>query len=173
MKQSSEEAVMQITPRQKLKRWIKGLSILAVVIVSYVLIDFSFNQVSDLPTHRFQLTTLAENKPQLLRNDSLMVVVARYDTTMLQQLSSKGRLSRISESFRQPQPRVDDQGYFVVRAYGSDKGCPLKIVEQGFQESCSDARYDLLGRSMNPQAYADLEIPAYTFSQNHSILTLN
>ena len=139
----------------------------------YVLIDFSFNQVTDLPTYRFEISALPINKPRLLTDDKVMILIARYDTKTLDQLQSKGRVSRISESFRQSQPRVDEQGYFVAMAYGTDRGCPLKMMPEGFMETCSDARYDLLGRSMNPQAYADLDIPQYTVSQNHSILTVN
>jgi len=144
-----------------------GLALLSVL---FVAIDFSFNR-PDTPTHRFMLPELPVNRPMLLREGSLQLIVARFDASTVAALNSASRLSKISQSFRSSSPRVDDDGYFVAFAYG-ENACPLDIDDDGYREICSDVVYDLLGRSPNPQRYADLKIPGYTFSQNHRVLTI-
>ncbi len=117
------------------------------------------------------LPELPVNRPMLLREGSLQLIVARFDEPTLAVLNSASRLSKISQAFRSSSSRVDGDGYFVAFAYG-ENACPLDIDEDGYSEICSDVTYDLLGRSRNPQRYADLKIPGYTFSQNHRVLTI-
>ena len=156
--------------RKLLIRWIRLLGIMAGLSVLFVAIDFSFNR-PDAPEHRFMLPDLPMNRPVLLREGSLQLIVARFDAQTLAGLSATSRLSKISQSFRSETRRSDDEGFFVALAYGVN-ACPLDITDNGYREVCSDAEYDLLGRSSNPQRYPDLEIPGYTFSRNHTVLTI-
>ena len=156
--------------RQVLLRWLRVMTALALLTVIFVLIDFSFNR-PDTPEHRFVLPDLPLNRPMLLREGSLQLIVGRFDESTLARLNSASRLSKISESFRSNVSRVDNAGYFVAFAYG-ENACPLDIADDGYIEICSDVGYDLLGRSRDPSRYPDLEIPVYRFSQNHSVLSI-
>lgn len=158
--------------KNRLLKLIKILSGLGVILVLLVLLDFTFNFSKPDKQYRYNLPELEWNQPVLLSSDKLLVVVARYDQTTLAALNKQGRIGRISESFTQQQPRVDEQGYFVVKAYGTDMGCPLEIEAEGFAESCSSARYDRLGRSLDKQRYPDLKVPEYTFSRDFKLLTI-
>ena len=157
--------------RNRILRWVKGLSLLALLVVAYVAVDFTFN-APPRPVYQLRVPALAVNEPRLLQQDSLLVIVARFDEVALDRMTDKGRLSRISQGFRNESKRVDEQGYFVALAYGTRSSCPLKLSVDSYRETCSDARYDLLGRSLNKQDYPDLEIPKYTFNRDHSVLTI-
>ncbi|MDJ0834773.1 MAG: hypothetical protein QNJ69_14720 [Gammaproteobacteria bacterium] len=158
--------------KNRLLKTVKILAGLGVIMVLLVLLDFTFNFSKPDKQYRYNLPELKWNQPVLLSSDNLLIVVARYDKNTLAGLSKQGRLGRISESFTQQQPRVDTAGFFVARAYGTDMGCPLEIQADGFAESCSNARYDLLGRSLEKQRYPDLKIPEYTLSREFKLLTI-
>ena len=143
---------------------------IALLTILFVALDFSFNK-AEPPDYRFVLPELTPNRPVLLRQQSLLLIVARFDAKKLDELNPSSRVAAISQSFRSEVKRVDDQGYFVAFGYGA-QSCPLEIREDGYREVCSEARYDLLGRSLDKQNHSDLEIPRYTFSQNHSVLTV-
>ncbi len=157
--------------KRQLTRTIKVLVGVAALAMLYVLIDFSFRQASP-PAYQFRVPELQIDKPIILTESNLMVIVARYSSSLVDSLQQGGRLDKISSSFRQQESMVDADGYFVIRGYGSHRGCPLEIVANGFRESCSDAEYDWLGRASKPEQYADLEKIDYYFSQNHSLLSL-
>lgn len=137
--------------------------------ITYVAVDFAFNQ-AERKTYRFNVDPLDYNSPVLLKEGSLLVLVARYDAQTLKDLNPQGRLAGISQSFRQESKRVDENGYFVALGYGTKSNCPLLLNEDYYQESCSNASYDLLGRSSNQQAYTDLKIPQYSFNNDYSLL---
>ena len=145
---------------------------MGLLLIAYVIVDFSFNQPKP-EAHRFSVQDLVDNTPMLLKQGPLLVVVAHYDQSMLDALNpAKGRLESISQSFRQQTRRVDKNGYFVALGYGTKSNCPLQLVGEYFKESCSDARYDRLGRALESQGYADLTIPQYTFNHDYSSLTI-
>jgi hypothetical protein len=155
--------------RQRLKKLLVGLVFLALAAFAAMLVDYSFRQAQP-PQYRFRLPPLAVDQPVILTQDNFMLVVARYSPVTLQDLAPKGRESGVPASFSGEQPVVDGQGYFVARAYGTHIGCPLEIEAGGFRESCSDARYDRLGRALEPTKYVDLEKIDYYFSRNKSLL---
>ena len=154
-----------------LRSGLKSLAVIAALIMLYVVIDFSFN-LPPRPVYQLRVPALEMNQPRLLQQESLVLVVARFDQSMLEKMMPKTRLSTISQGVRSKQSSVDQQGYFVAMGYGTRLSCPLKLLENGYQEGCSDARYDLLGRSLSPQDYPDLEIPQYTFNHDYSLLTI-
>lgn len=157
--------------KTRLKKYILFLSLVGALLLGYVLLDYSFNQAKPDP-YVFDVPALTSNQPVLLKKDNMVVVVARYGESMLASLKPGGRISKISSSFRQQPSLVDKNGYFVTRAYGTLQGCPLLITENGFKESCSDARYNRLGISSNPGLYKNLEKVEYHFSRNHTVLTV-
>ncbi len=130
--------------KSRLLKIFKIFSLIGALLIAWVLLDFAFNFSRPDKQYRFKLPQLVTNQPVLLSKDKLLIIVARYDASTLSAMSQQGRLGRISESLNQQQPRVDNRGYFVVMAYGTDIGCPLEIDADGFSESCSDARYDRL-----------------------------
>lgn len=162
---------MTDTRRNKLLKWMKALIALSLAGILFVVIDYSFNQAGS-KSYRFQVEKLEFNSPVLLKQGSLLVLVARYDEQTLYDLNRQGRLAGISQSFRQESKRVDENGYFVALGYGTQSNCPLLLNEDYYQESCSEARYDLLGRSTNQQAYTDLKIPQYSFNNDYSLLSI-
>jgi len=157
--------------RSQLKKSIILLSLVALLLFLYVLLDFSFNQAQPEP-YVFDVPELTDDQPVILKKQNMMVIVARYSEQMLTTRQHQGRLSTISSSFRQEPQRADNNGYFVTLGYGTLQGCPLLIDEDSFRESCSDAVYDHLGRSLNQGLYKNLEKVDYRFSRNHTVLTI-
>lgn len=100
-----------------------------------------------------------------------MIVIARYDS------DSIAALQLDSSDDKPVHKRVHggstlQNGYFVAMGFGTFSGCPLEIHRSYFSESCSEARYDLLGRSLKKQHYPNLKIPQYTFNHDFSVLTI-
>lgn len=144
----------------------------AFVWVIFVLLDYSFNQVKLSEEYRFKVPGLTDNQPLLLNQGSMLIVLARYNTELLDHsLSATPSDFDIMPGSGNHQ-RLDADGYFVALGYGTDLGCPLQIRDGYFKESCSNARYDLLGRSQNPESYTDLKIPHYQWNKNFTALTL-
>ena len=126
------------------------------------MIDYSFNQVKIEKEYRFDIPQLTDNSPVILHQDAMIIVVARYNNDILNQL-----LVTSERAFR-----VDSKGYFVALAYGTDLGCPVQFTENHFKESCSNATYDLLGQSLNQSAFKNLAIPHYRWNKNFTALTI-
>jgi hypothetical protein len=148
--------------RDQLLRALKFSVLIASLFVIFVFLDFSFNQVKMDKEYRFDIPLLKDNQPILLNQGSMIIIVARYNSDML------------DLDFGEPSTttRIDSAGYFVALAYGTDLGCPIQLTEQHFKESCSHAIYDLLGQSLNQGSYKDLEIPNYRWNKNFSALTI-
>ena len=148
------------------------MSVLGVLAIAYMLLDFSFNQPKPI-SYQFKIPSLQLDSPVILKQDNMMIIVARYSQSFLDSLKPGGRIAKISSSFRGQQKLVDKDGYFMVLGYGTHLGCPLIIAQTTLKESCSDARYSWTGKSNNPALYDDLEKVDYRFSQNHTVLTIN
>jgi hypothetical protein len=154
-----------------LKKMIGVSALFALLVIAYVLIDYSFN-LPKPKSYRFQVPALDIDRPVILQQDTMMVIVAHYSEDLVSNMRESGRLSRIASSFRQEDQLVDDKGYFVALGYGTQQGCPLKIEKDIFRESCSDSSYNWLGQSVNPGLYKDLEKVDYRFSKDFSLLTI-
>lgn len=154
-----------------LLRWMKWYLVFFGLVITYILLDFSFNMPSP-PVHQLNVPKLNLNEPRLLRGGNILIVVARFEKAMINKITNGGRLEKTARGFQNEQSRIDEHGYFIVLGYGTQVGCPLEIHNAFYRESCSDARYDLLGRSFDPQSYPDLEIPQYTFNHDYSLLTI-
>lgn len=128
----------------------------------YVFMDYSFNQARLDQEYRFAVPDLNDNQPVILNQGSMIIIIARYNTDIGNQLTIKPQRSS----------RIDSEGYFVALAYGTDLGCPIKITEDQFKESCSNAKYDLLGQSLDQSAYKDLEVPHYRWNKDFTALTI-
>ncbi len=148
--------------RHQLIRAVKFLTLLALIFVVFVFIDYSFNQAKLDKEYRFEVPDLTDNRPVILNQGSMIIVIAHYNTDMNDQFST------ISTSAS----RIDSEGYFVALAYGTDLGCPIQLVNDFFKESCSNAMYDLLGQSLDHDSYKNLEIPHYRWNKNFTALTI-
>jgi len=145
---------------------------LAVLSIVYTLLDFSFNRPKPV-SYQFKIPELVINKPVILKQGNMMIIVAKYSDTFLDSLKPGGRIAKISSSFREQQSLIDIDGYFIVLGYGTHLGCPLLIAENQLKESCSDASYSWTGKSHNSALYEDLLKVDYRFTQNYRILTIN
>lgn len=153
-------------------KWLKLMLMFGALVIGYILLDYSFNQASP-KTYQFKIPEFKLNTPVILKQENMMIIVARYSQSFVKGLQPGGRLSKISSSFTNPQKLIDKEGYFIVLGYGTHVGCPLVIEQHAFKESCSDARYSWTGKSQNPALYDSLEKVDYKFSQNHTVLTIN
>lgn len=168
--EQSGKIALSHTARKRLQKGIKVLFILALLFIAYILTDFSFNR-PDPKSYQFTLPELAMNSPQLLKQDTLLIVIARYDQQTLSNFQAQ-YLSDSAQVIHDQKVPALQQGYFVAMGYGTLSGCPIEIREDYLQESCSGARYDMLGRSMNKQHFPDLRVPQYTFNHDFSLLTI-
>jgi Rieske Fe-S protein len=148
--------------RRQLVRSVKFAVLLSTVFVLYVCIDYSFNQVKLVREYRFEVPDLSDNRPVILNQGSMIIVVAHYNSGISDQFASSSENAS----------RIDSEGYFVALAYGTDLGCPVQLAENQFKESCSNAKYDLLGQSLNQSAYSNLKIPNYHWNKNFTALTI-
>ena len=159
-------AIKDTAHRRFLRRLFKLSALLACLLILLVFIDYSFNQAKIGKDYRFEIPQLSENRPVLLQQDSMIIVLAHYNDVFLSSLyAPTGEDDNI-------QPRIDANGYFVALAYGSDMGCPVRLQGELLKESCSPAQYDLLGRSLDPGSYGDLEIPRFRWNQSFTALTI-
>ena len=152
--------------RDLLRRSIKLLVLFATLLMLYVFIDFSFNQVKLNKEYRFEIPQLISNRPVVLLQESMIIILAHYNDDLLNDLPA------ISEQADSITSRIDASGHFVALAYGTDMGCPVSIAGERLKETCSLAQYDLLGRSLQPDAYRDLEIPRYRWDKNFTAITI-
>jgi hypothetical protein len=148
--------------RYQLTRALKFLALLATLFIVLVFIDYSFNQPKLDKEYRFEVTDLIDNRPVILNQGSMIIVVAHYNTEVSDQFSAKSETAS----------RIDSAGYFVALAYGTDSGCPIQLAEGHFKESCSHAMYDSLGQSLDQNSYKNLEIPHYRWNKNFTALTI-
>jgi hypothetical protein len=148
--------------RHQLIRAVKFSALLASLFVVFVLIDYSFNQAKLDKDYRFNVPDLIDNRPVILSQGSMIIVIAHYNTNMSDLFFTKSASAS----------RIDSKGYFVALAYGTDLGCPIQLAKDHFKESCSNAMYDLLGQSLDQGSYKNLEIPHYRWNKNFTALTI-
>lgn len=148
----------------------------------YILLDFAIDlrptQIHS--SYQFRLDKLVDDQAVILRQDNLAVIVMKRSPIQIAALRQAGRDLQDPDSDASHQPvyahntlrsRVPD--YFVSYAIGTDLGCPVKVIEAGFQETCGAARYDFAGRALIGQnRFQNLAIPDYTFTNNFNTLTI-
>ena len=156
--------------KQQLQVILKGLVSLAGLMIVYVLIDYSFRQ-AEPPVYRFRLPVLELDRPVIVAQGNLMLIVTRFSSEKLRSLDSERHISAERITDQKSDRSVSGAEFYVARAYGTHIGCPLEIVHNGYKESCSNAHYDQLGRSANPGLYSDLETIDYYLNRDFTILT--
>jgi hypothetical protein len=151
--------------RTQLQKALKLTFFIALLFIAFVLIDFSFNQARPAQ-YRFTLPELVPNKPVLLQQGNMQILVAHFDHDFKIPAATGRQMPTDVSS------RLDKYGYFVSLGYGTDMGCAVRIESDYIRESCSQAVYDLYGRSLNQDLYKDLEIPHYRWNKNFTALTI-
>lgn len=137
--------------RQRLEKLLKAMALTGALCVVIVLFDFSFDRFTPERSYHFELPSLSAGEATLLKSGQMLLVV----------------------SIPKPGYTTDTGSYFVSLGYGSLMHCPLVMQADGFSESCSDARYDLLGRSLEPQKYEDLKPVSYRLSRDNKYLIID
>jgi len=163
-------------------RAIRGLFIIFLLAIGYVLLDFSVDlrppNVYD--SYRFNIGDLSEDQPIWLKQDNLTILVIRRSQKTLNALALTDGLQD-PESRQSHQPgfatnvlRARDKHYFVSYGLGTDLGCPLKVVNANqLGEICGPARYDYSGRAIiGKNQFQNLSIPDYNFSHDFKTLTI-
>ena len=160
----------------------KVFTAVLVLAVLYVLVDFTFDiRPSRVQTsYRFEIRNLVADKPLLLRQDNLVIlVIARSAASIVElQLDVSGLQDPESRHSHQPgfatnALRSRQPEYFVSYAMGTDLGCVIEAFERGLREICSQARYDYAGRALKGEnKFQNLAIPDYNFSNDFNILTV-
>ena len=168
--------------RRGLTRLFKAFSLILIGAVLFVLFDFAIDlRPSTIQSsYRFNVGELSADEVKVLRHENLSILLVRRSAQTIAVL--QGATDQLqdpeSDDSRQPEYarnalRSRHPGYFVSYALGTDLGCTLKILQDGFQEICGRARYDLAGRALKGEKeFSNLRIPDYNFTNNFSILTI-
>ena len=168
--------------RADLLRWFRYLIWLIAASVLYVLLDFAIDlrPAGIHSSYRFTVGSLEFDRPVLLRQDNLMIVVIRRsgDTIKTLQMSNQILQDPTSRSSRQPEfarnlLRSRQPEYFVAMALGTHLGCPVEVNGKQLTETCSGARYDFAGRALvGSNEFRNLAVPEYSFSNQFKTLTV-
>jgi ubiquinol-cytochrome c reductase iron-sulfur subunit len=169
--------------RKRLKTIVRYFWLAGGLAVLYVLLDFMIDVRPSTvhASYRFRVAELAPDEIKILRQDNLSILVIRRSAETI------GRLQASLDQLQDPlsldinQPdyarnalRSRHPQYFVSYALGTNLGCTLKVLQEGLQEICSRARYDLAGRALKGEnKFSNLSIPDYNFTNNFSTLTIN
>ena len=150
--------------------------------VLYVLLDFIVDvrppRVQD--SYRFEVGELLPDRPRILRQDNLSIlVIRRSEETVarlresIQNLQDPGSQYSRQPDFAENLLRSKYPELFVSYAIGTNLGCLLEVTEQGIGEVCSEATYDYAGRALQAaNEFQNLAIPDYTFSDDFKTLTI-
>jgi ubiquinol-cytochrome c reductase iron-sulfur subunit len=148
----------------------------------YILLDFAIDlRPSKIQTsYQFRVQNLVDDQALILRQDNLAIVVIKRSAILIEALRQSTSDLQDPNSASSNQPEYADNSlrsripdYFVSYAIGTDLGCPLKVIDSGFQETCGVAHYDFAGRALIGQnRFQNLAIPDYTFSNNFNTLTI-
>ena len=178
----SSRQVANGSGRRGLTRLLKTFSFILVVAVLFVLFDFAFDLRPSTvqSSYRFNVGELAADEVKVLRHDNLSILVVRRSAQTIASLQAMTDQLQDPESDDSRQPeyarnalRSRHPGYFVSYALGTDLGCTLKVLQDGLQEICGSARYDLAGRALKgAKRFSNLRIPDYNFTNNFSTLTI-
>ena len=168
--------------RSLLTNLLRYLGWFAAAAVLFVLLDFMIDlrppEVHQ--SYRFRVPELVDDKPVILRQDNLSILVIRRSEKTITRLQKKIPGLQDPESRRSHQPdyarnplRSKTPEHFVAYALGTHLGCPLAIDSDSVGETCSSARYDFAGRALaGEHRFQNLEIPDYTFADDLTILTI-
>jgi hypothetical protein len=169
--------------RRGLTRLLKTFSVILIAAVLFVLLDFAIDlRPSTIQSsYRFNVGELSADEVKVLRQDNLSILVVRRSAQTIAQLQKTTDQLQDAESGNSRQPeyarnvlRSRHPQYFVSYALGTDLGCTLTILQDGLQEICGKARYDLAGRALKGEnEFSNLSIPDYNFTNNFSTLTIN
>jgi ubiquinol-cytochrome c reductase iron-sulfur subunit len=168
------------------RSWVRKLvgyfTLVLCAAILYILLDFAidFRPSQILSSYQFRLEKLVDNQALILRQDNLAIIVLKRSATLVEALRQSGHDLQDPDSGASNQPEYARNSlrsrmpeYFVSYAIGTDLGCPVVVVDSGFQESCGEARYDFAGRALIGQnRFQNLAIPDYTFTNNFNTLTI-
>ena len=168
--------------RKHLERLLRYCAAIFALGVLYILIDFAIDlrPASLHSSYRFTLGDLPSDQVKILRQDNLSILVIRRSAETIAQLEQPAVELQDPASLRSHQPgfanntlRSEHPEFFVSYAIGTDLGCPITVVGNRLTESCSNAPYDFAGRALlGDNAFQNLAIPEYNFSDDFSILTI-
>lgn len=130
--------------------------------------------------YRFEVGTLAEDQPRILRSGNLSILVLRRSAPTVAKLRESAEGLQDPQSRRSRQPdyaanplRSRTAEYFVAYGIGTDLGCGIEVLGSAFKEICGSARYDFAGRALvGERRFQNLAIPDYNFSENFETLTV-
>jgi ubiquinol-cytochrome c reductase iron-sulfur subunit len=168
--------------RKRLQTVVRYFLLVGGLAVLYVLLDFMIDvRPSTIQSsYRFNIGALAPDEVKIVRQDNLLILVARRSPSTIASLQAASAQVQDPQSEDSNQPeyarnslRSRHPQYFVSYALGTDLGCALRVQELTLQEACSRARYDLAGRALKGEnEFSNLSIPDYNFTNNFSILTI-
>ena len=168
--------------RSRLRRLIGYFGLVLATAVLYVLLDFSFDwrppRVQS--SYHFSLDEIPPDRPRILHQDSLAILVIRRSAETVARLEQGGGglqdpLSRDSNqpAYAGNALRSRDPEWFVSYAVGTDLGCSLEDATGELREICGNARYDFAGRALDgARKFRNLPIPDYNFAADFSSLTI-
>ncbi len=168
--------------RGRLERLVKYFGLAFAFAVVYVMLDFAidFRPAGVQTSYFFSLDGIELDRPSILRQDNLSIVVIRRSPEMRARLdrSTAGLQDARSRDSVQPdyarnplRSRIPE--WFVGYAIGTDFGCPLEVRAQTLREVCGDAAWDFAGRALESgRPFRNLPIPDYNFAGDFSSLTI-
>ena len=173
---------MESLTRKRLQTVVRYFLLVGGLAVLYVLLDFMIDvRPSTIQSsYRFNIGALAPDEVKIVRQDNLLILVARRSPSTIASLQAASAQVQDPQSEDSNQPeyarnslRSRHPQYFVSYALGTDLGCALRVQELTLQEACSRARYDLAGRALKGEnEFSNLSIPDYNFTNNFSTLTI-
>ena len=168
--------------RGRLERLVKYFGLVIAFAVIYVMLDFAidFRPAGVQNSYFFRLDEIDPDRPRILRQDNLSIVVIRRSPEMRARLDRNAAGLQDASSGDSVQPdyarnplRSRDPEWFVGYAIGTDFGCPLEVRAETLQEVCGDAAYDFAGRALGGgKSFRNLPIPDYNFASDFSSLTI-
>jgi ubiquinol-cytochrome c reductase iron-sulfur subunit len=173
---------LEALTRKQLQTAVRYFWLVGGLAVLYVALDFMIDvRPSTIQSsYRFRVGELAPDEIKILRQDNLLILVARRSPATIASLQAASAQVQDLQSENSTQPeyarnslRSRHPQYFVSYALGTDLGCTLKVLQDGVQEICGRARYDLAGRALKGEnEFPNLSIPDYNFTNNFSTLTI-
>lgn len=168
--------------RGRLERLVKYFGLALALAVVYVMLDFAidFRPPGVQSSYFFSLDEVDLDRPRILRQDNLSIVVIRRSPQMRARLDGNAAGLQDADSRDSVQPdyarnplRSRNPEWFVGYAIGTDFGCPLEILAETLREVCGDAAYDFAGRALEGgKSFRNLTIPDYNFTRDFSSLTI-
>lgn len=168
--------------RKTLLTVVRYFAAIAGLLVVFVLLDFAIDirPAGIDRSYRFNIAGLEEDRPRILRQDNLTIIVIKHsaESMLSLQQSIDGLQDPNSSRSRQPSLATNllrsiNPGFFVSFGTGTDLECPLLVKPGGLWESCGPARYDFAGRALQgDRVFQNLVVPDYNFSDDFATLTI-